>query len=232
MYFTNYMKIIFKLFLFIFPVLLFGYCKKSTGPEDNTPPDDDHEKDTVVYFQDFNFYSAILELGVDADSNGFISYEEAEKLTTLDVHEKNISDMKGIEAFVNLTYLNCSNNELYSLDLNKNTLLESIECDENNLTSLLVTNDSSLVYLSCNYNNLSSLKISGNILLKYLYCNGNQITSLNVSHNTTLEILECDINKIPGLNVSGLSSLERLRCGGNQLQSINVSNNSVSIGWI
>jgi Leucine-rich repeat (LRR) protein len=43
----------------------------------------------------------------------------------------NISNLKGIEAFTALTYLNCSYNQLTSLDVSKNAALTTLVCDGN-----------------------------------------------------------------------------------------------------
>ena len=51
---------------------------------------------------------------------------EAEVIISLDVSEKSISDMTGIEAFINLDTLDCDDNQLTSLDVSNNTSLELI----------------------------------------------------------------------------------------------------------
>ena len=51
---------------------------------------------------DTNFLNALIEAGVDTDENGEISQDEAEAVSSLDVSYKDIIDMTGIEAFVNL----------------------------------------------------------------------------------------------------------------------------------
>ena len=60
---------------------------------------------------------------------------------------RKISDMTGIEAFVNLTELNCRFNQLSSLDVSANTALEVLECGENQLTNLDVSTNAFLKYL-------------------------------------------------------------------------------------
>ena len=139
------MKIVIRLLFCMLTLLLLSNCKKSNTPEENPP--DDHEQDTVVYFNDFNFYSAIIDQGFDTDSNGFISKDEAEQVIYLNVTGLNIFDLKGIEAFVNLKTLICSGNELSHLDLSYNTALEILNCSSNNLTTLFVSNDSSFSFM-------------------------------------------------------------------------------------
>ncbi|GFH43343.1 hypothetical protein Hs30E_18940 [Lactococcus hodotermopsidis] len=76
------------------------------------------------------------------------------------VNGKNISDLKGIEYFKNLTTLYCSGNRLTTLDVSKLTKLEKLICDNNKLISLDVSNLTNLVYLWCDYNQLTSLDVS------------------------------------------------------------------------
>ena len=52
------------------------------------------------------FKNALIEAGIDTNGDGEISYDEAEAVTYLDVSTKPITDMTGIEAFVNLDTLN------------------------------------------------------------------------------------------------------------------------------
>ena len=58
-----------------------------------------------VNIPDANFKNALISAGVDTNEDGEISYAEAEAITYLDVSSKNISDMTGIEAFINLDTL-------------------------------------------------------------------------------------------------------------------------------
>jgi hypothetical protein len=57
-----------------------------------------------------------------------------------------------IEAFINIDTLNCSNNQLTSLDISHNTALTNLDCSINQLTSLDISNDTNLLNL-----NLSSI---------------------------------------------------------------------------
>ena len=93
-----------------------------------------------VYIPDTAFLHALIEEGVDTNGDDEISYTEAEAITYLDVSSEHISDMTGIEAFVNLEYLGCESNQLTSLDVSNNLDLESLSCSNNLLTSLDVSN--------------------------------------------------------------------------------------------
>ena len=108
---------------------------------------------------------------IDTNNDGEISVAEAESVTGgLNVDNKNIVDLTGIEAFVNLTHLGCDNNQLKSLDVSRNKALEYLWCSRNQLTSLDVSQNSVLIQLHCYDNQLTSLDVSHNNLLERLYC--------------------------------------------------------------
>ena len=95
-----------------------------------------------------------------------------------------IFDLTGIEAFINIDSLDCSNNELSSLDVSKNVKLVYLNCAANNnvvngspLTKLDVSKNINLKYLDCSDCYISSLDVSANPSLTYFDCRGN--TGLN-----------------------------------------------------
>ena len=69
----------------------------------------------------------------DKDSDGHLDPYEWPAVTKIDVHSKNITSLDGISVFRYLTELNCSDNQLTSLDLSYNTKLtpENFECSGN-----------------------------------------------------------------------------------------------------
>ncbi len=78
----------------------------------------------MVEIGDDAFLNALIEMGVDTDGDGQISTLEAEEITSLNVSRNGISDMSGLDAFINLERLICFENNLTSLDISKNTALE------------------------------------------------------------------------------------------------------------
>ncbi|MEO9514103.1 MAG: CotH kinase family protein, partial [Flavobacteriaceae bacterium] len=95
-----------------------------------------------VNIPDTNFKTALLaSTSIDTNEDNLISCSEAAAYTgTISVGDKNIGSLAGIEAFVNITGLNCSRNTLTSLDLSYNTALKTLECYTNSLESLKVSN--------------------------------------------------------------------------------------------
>lgn len=135
-----------------------------------------------------------------------------------------IADLTGIEAFVNLSFLNVNNNLLTNLDLTFNNQLQQINCYGNQLDTLILTADTLLTYLECSYNNLRGIDLSGFPELQNLYCYNNQLTSLDISQNYLLVNLNCNSNSLQLLDLHLNSSLSYVDCSYNLLVSLDVSN--------
>ncbi|MEP5602603.1 MAG: T9SS type A sorting domain-containing protein [Algibacter sp.] len=133
----------------------------------------------VVQFSDDDFKDALVDSSaINTNDDTEISYAEAAAYTgTINVSDADIDDMTGLNAFSNITGLNCSGNDLVGnrLDLFNNPALE---------------------YLSCSDNVLTQIDLSGNTLLKELFCDSNRIGDLDLSNNPALEYLVCDNNGI------------------------------------
>jgi Leucine-rich repeat (LRR) protein len=209
------MKVVSRvLAILIFGELLFASCEKESARELNIP--------------DNNFLNALLELGVDSNADGKISPDEAEGLTVLSLNDRNISDLTGIEAFVNLEFLSCSNNpNLTNLDLSDLFALKELICRQNQIAQLNISNDTALTNLDCCQNQLTSLDVSTNIKLRYIDCSVNRITTLDVSNNLDLIGLLCFINQLGSLDVTQNTKLSWLSCSENQLTSLDITNNNL-----
>jgi Leucine-rich repeat (LRR) protein len=108
---------------------------------------------------------------INTNGDDEIQVSEAEAYDgTIDVDDQGIADMTGLEAFVNLTRLECSYNQLTNLDVSANTLLERLDCVGNQLTSLDVSANAALTTLRCSSNQLTGLDVSANTLLERLDC--------------------------------------------------------------
>ena len=193
-------------------------------------------------------FEAALSAYDDIPNDGKVPTNNINTITNLDVSNKNISDLTGIQDFTALEYLSCHDNnlttlnltncdnlaELYcgrnnlnSLDLNSNTALTHLACSVNNLDSLNINNNPNLLVLYCDNNNLTSLDISNNTALNELHCNGNDFVTLSFSNNTSLSSLYCDNNyDLISLDVSNDASLTLLHCDHCSLTSLNTSNNT------
>ena len=151
---------------------------------------------------DLNFEQALIDLGYDSgDPDGFVLTTNINLITELNVNNKSITDLTGIEGFTDLTRLSCYNNQLTSLNVSNNTALTYLGCGDNQLTILDVSNNTALTALHCFDNQLTSLNVSNNTALTSLQCGYNQLTILDVSNNTALTGLYCFVNELTSLNV-------------------------------
>ena len=82
--------------------------------------------DVYTYVPDDNFEQALIDLGYDDVLDDSVATASIYDVTYLNVEERGISDLTGIEDFTALTYLNCSVNQLTSLDVSYNNALEDL----------------------------------------------------------------------------------------------------------
>ncbi|WP_109301719.1 T9SS type A sorting domain-containing protein [Aquimarina sp. AU474] len=206
----------------------------------------------LVAIPDSNFEQALLDQNIDTDGqlNGTICRADALPVTNLSVFEKNINDLTGIEAFINLETLHCGENNLTVLELTENTQLKTVIAINNQISVLDVSQNIQLENLWMSNNQLSTIDISQNIQLKLLDLESNQLSAIDVSQNTQLENLSISYNQLSILDVSQNTNLiylvcrsnnlvtldlnanialETLNCRNNQLTSIDVSNNPVLV---
>jgi len=133
----------------------------------------------LTYVPDDNFEQALIVLGFDNVLDDYISTENINSITSLNVAAKGISDLTGIEDFTGLTDLTIYNNQLTSLNISNNTSLTYLFAYGNQLTTIDVTANPGLTYLNVGNNQLTSLDITNNTLVSTLHIPFNQITSLD-----------------------------------------------------
>lgn len=180
-----------------------------------------------TFVPDDNFEQALIDLGYDSgplDDN--IPTANISTVTNLDVNSLNIADLTGIEDFVTLTVLNCSNNVLNTLDVTNNTSLTQLFCDGNSISALNVSVLANLQILWCQNNQISTLNVSNNTSLISLVCGNNLLTNLDVTNNTSLNVLSFESNQISSINITNNSTLNFLHCGDNGLAALDISQNS------
>ena len=172
----------------------------------------------IVIIPDSSFKAYLVgNKAINTNRDKEIQISEASAFNdTIDCRDMSISNLKGIEAFTTLTYLDCKGNQLTSLDVSKNTALTVLDCSYNPITSLDVSKNSALYSLLCYANQLISLNISGASALSWLNCGGNQLTSLDLSKNSALTELGCFNNQLSSLDLSINTSLTYLDCGENK----------------
>jgi len=110
---------------------------------------------------DVNFEKKLIALNIDAGQpDGKVLTSSISAITTLDVSASSIANLKGIEDFISLTNLNCSQNQLVNLDFSKHPLLTALNCESNNLYNLNLKNGKNtlLVYNRISFKSNPNLK--------------------------------------------------------------------------
>ena len=81
-------------------------------------------------FPDDSFRKFVSE-SYDDDNDGKLYESDVSTVETMDIRNKGIRNLKGIEYFTGITSLNCSKNQLAALDLSKNTKLNTLNASDN-----------------------------------------------------------------------------------------------------
>ena len=163
-----------------------------------------------------------------AGGRDVLTVEEQRKVETIEVEGKNISSLRGIEAFPNLTELDCGNNSIQKLDLRQNPMLITLKCNKNQLTQLDLSKNPDIDYLNCSENQLEQLDVS-HLKLEYLYCSHNDLEQLDVKNSKWLRELDCSKNELTVLDVDVIHkpNLVRVECQNNQLTSLILGENKM-----
>lgn len=195
----------------------------------------------IVNIPDVEFKNGLIANGVDVNGDGEIQVSEAENQTEI-VFLNNvlITDLTGIEAFVNLQKLKTNYNFLpTNVDLSSNINLVELEMTNSAITTINLSNNSALEIIDLTSNDITMLDVSTNLVLKHLDLSNNQnLNTLNVANNTALEFLSIaggdfytfDISNniaLKSINTSWNSFLDEIDYSNNtQLVNINNNNNS------
>ncbi|WCO01070.1 T9SS type A sorting domain-containing protein [Psychroserpens ponticola] len=203
-----------------------GFTPPTAWQKDATASySDDCSAVCTVSIPDANFKAALVaDTAINTNGNTEIECSEASAFTGfINIEYQNVSDLTGIEAFINMTSFRCNNNQITSLDLSANTAITYIKCNDNGLTSINLSGLTNLETLDCYNNSLTNIDVSGFTALSNLRCYDNGLTSLNTSGATALEGIWCYNNNLTNLDVSTNTSLLELTCTNNNLTSLNVS---------
>ncbi|GAA4974842.1 T9SS type A sorting domain-containing protein [Algibacter aquimarinus] len=165
-------------------------------------------------------------MGDGIAGNNLVLTNRIDSVTLLVIDNLNISDLTGIESFVGLETLICSNNNIQSIDVSNNTSLISLLCGSNRLATINILSNSNLEVLDCSENLISGLNVSSNTNLREITCSNNRITDIDVGLNTDLVSLTISNNRLSSLLVGNNINLENLFCASNQISTLNLSANT------
>ena len=200
-------------------------------------------------FPDANFRSYML-------SNyplGYMTASDVSARTEVYVNGRNISNLKGIEHLTAMEVLDCSDNNLTSLDVSACTQLLALHCKNNAFTSLNITNlpllttldvknNASLTKLLCNNNSLMTLGLDGCYQLQELDCSYNYLGHLNLVDCKQLKKFSSYNNQLAELELDGCHQIEEIYCTGSQMTVFSITgkqklktlylNDNYSLKWL
>jgi len=159
-----------------------------------------------VDIPDATFKSYLLgNSNINTNNDAEIQDSEANSFQgNIDVKYLYITNLTGIEAFINLDSLNCYGTYLTNLDLSQNINLKHLEFGGWNT-------------------NFTTIDLSQNINLESLRYSLTSIESLDLTLNTKLEFVDINSNYLNHLDVSGLSFLSWLDLSPGSLLTLNAS---------
>lgn len=161
----------------------------------------------------------------DLNGDGEISLDEAEQIVELKLKHGSIISLNGIEKFINLELLNCSNNQINDFKINELTNLKSLDCSNNQIVTIDLLMYKELEELNCSNNLLHYLNTKDLNNLITLSANNNQISNLILPQNNTLESINIANNKINYFDFSNEMNLEMIEVSNNNIDSLDLSKN-------
>jgi len=212
---------------------------------------------SMIHFQDSKaqstnipdpaFEQALIDLGIDSQGilDGQVLISDVNAVQTLNVSNKSITSLFGINEFTQLRVLNCAYNniawlnvssltqlreitatfnQLNSINVNDLPNLEKLYIPGNLISSLDISQNPNLTDLNTGSNPISSVDLSNNPLLVRFVSIGTQLTSLDVSVLSSLQFLNIQANQISSLDLSACPLMLDLKVGDNLLSSLDISN--------
>tara|TARA_R110002126_G_scaffold124451_1_gene266419 strand:+ start:32902 stop:33741 length:840 start_codon:yes stop_codon:yes gene_type:complete len=176
---------------------------------------------------DENFEAILIEKGIDSDGiiNQQMLKSDAEKVIKLSLNGANINSLEGIEAFVNLKRLEADANNLTTLDVSNNVLLDTISLTSNRLMEIEgLEKAQNLTWLSLSWNYFTEFTLDNDNVKNFLI-DHNDLTSLEIAHAPKLESAVLNLNQIADLDLSNSPLLKVLVFSANKVQTINLDNN-------
>lgn len=223
------MKLTFSKINFPVIVLTFSLILSCSNDEEIPTP----ITDIYLSIPDIHFESKLIELGIDSDGvvNHQILKSDAEKVTRLDLNFSGnagkISDLTGVEGFINITFLAAAGQEIQEIDLSSNTDLDTLFLGGNLLTSIDISKNPNLILLDIQANYLHTVNgLSAADNLKKVNFSFNDFEEVSID-NESVEVLLMSHNLLKSIDIQGASSLKNVLLTSNQLTAIDLSANTL-----
>lgn len=162
-----------------------------------------------------NQTGTLSEFNATADKN---------TVTRIAISNQSLTELTLGSQLTSLTNLDCSTNQLSSLDVSNCPLISIINCSNNELVTINgVTNNTTLTQFRCFLNTpLTSLDVSGCTALRVLDCSACSLTTLNITGCSSLLFLVTHSNHLTTIDVSISSVLFYVEAGTNDFNQTTV----------
>lgn len=157
-----------------------------------------------IAIEDGNFEQALVDLNYDDIVDGFVVNDSIKEITDLDISNKNITSLKGINYFQKLRILNAEGNNIEQLDVSNLGRLDSLNCSNNHIKKINlfnVTSTEGLLNLDCSYNEIESIDFEAITLIEKIKASNNLLSAVDLSLNEELGSLNISNNKLMMLNL-------------------------------
>lgn len=196
--------------------------------------EDEIERTAYLSIPDTHFETKLIEQGIDSDGivNQQMLKSDAEVVSILDLNLSDnfgkISDLTGIEGFVNLKLLSAANQKIETIDLSNNIKLDTLNMLGNYLTNIDLSKNLNLVFVDLQSNRFSSsssiIGLSNATNLKDLDLSWNYLEEFSI-HNESLEVLHISHNDLKSIGTDGLINLQHVFMPSNKLETVDFSTN-------
>ncbi|WP_196888975.1 T9SS type A sorting domain-containing protein [Aureivirga sp. CE67] len=179
----------------------------------------------LTYVPDDNFEQHLINLNLDTVLDNYVLTDNISNIEILNIQNKNITSMVGIEDFSSLKELNVKKNNISEIDVTQNGLLEKLYLSENNISSIDITNNSNLKEFFIDDNQINEINLSSNLSLEIVSVRKNNLNHIDFSNNTQLTDISVSTNNIESIDISMLTFLEYANLRSNSFTSIDFTNN-------
>ncbi|MEP0479362.1 MAG: T9SS type A sorting domain-containing protein, partial [Nonlabens sp.] len=161
---------------------------------------------------DDNFEQELIALGYDTVLDNLLDSANVSAVNTLDISNKGISDLTGLEAFVALDTLRANDNSIVTF----NSLLVNnarfVDFASNPIVDVDMSNSNSITFASFFFNSsLQNIDISGAVNLEFFDGSVGLYTTIDTSNNPNLKTLRLQAsNQLTSIDITQNPLLERL----------------------
>lgn len=142
----------------------------------------------------------------DSNNDGKIQLSEAEAVTIVDVQNKGVTTIEGLDQFTNLVALLLNGNSVKQIDLRPFTKLQQFWGYDNPV--------------------LESLQVSGLDKLQQCHCYNTPLASLDLTGCSSMQEMNLYFTKLEALDVSGCPDLTLLNVDSAPIKKVDVSNHT------